>query len=613
MKKILLLIILALTAQTINAQAVVLDSNGVTIKWTGTSAPSLRWVQASPRGVLEWFAIVDNNTKSNITDYAKNVTSGITYFTPSGSSTPIPFDNIVTTLVTDMRSLFYNVSAFNQPIGSWDVSKVNDMRFMFFGATVFNQPIGSWDVSKVTNMNCIFSNASTFNQPLDTWNVWNVNNMFGMFWVASAFNQPIGSWDLRNVTDMSAMFERATSFNQPLDSWNVSNVRGMINMFNGASAFNQPIGSWNVSNVSNMSRMFESATSFNQPIGSWNISNVTNMSYMFYNAKLSTANYDETLISWARRGTNGSVLKQGVIFDGGISNYCNSSSSQDYIKKTYGWVITDGGLNCTDLITEVVIGTQIWTTKNLDIATYSDGTIIPEVTDPTAWANLTTGAWCYYDKDPMNGISYGKLYNWYAVAGIWNEASKTDINQRKKLAPTGYHVPSEAEMRTLIDSNNIKTSSFVALPGGYRSGGGNFYFIREYGHWWCSSESSNYDIESAWNYFSSYESGNQNNNYSKKKYGLSVRCVKDEILSKIAFEANSFKIYPNPISKDFTIDFGDISNLANQPFSIADALGKIVLKGKLNEGDTTINVEHLSKGIYYIKVANNKASKFIKE
>jgi hypothetical protein len=46
---------------------------------------------------------------------------------------------------------------------------------------------------------------------------------------------------------------------------------------------------------------------------------------------------------------------------------------------------------------------------------------------------------------------------------------------------------------------------------------------------------------------------------------------------------------------------------------IVDTLGKVILKGKLNEGDTTINVEHLSKGIYYIKVANNKASKFIKE
>ena len=38
MKKIVLLIItLFLTAQTIKAQTVVLDTNGVTVKWTGTT------------------------------------------------------------------------------------------------------------------------------------------------------------------------------------------------------------------------------------------------------------------------------------------------------------------------------------------------------------------------------------------------------------------------------------------------------------------------------------------------------------------------------------------------------------------------------------------------
>jgi hypothetical protein len=64
MKKFLLLIVLAFTAQTIKAQAVVLDTNGVTIKWTGITAPAPYFIQASPRGVLEWFAIVNNSTKN---------------------------------------------------------------------------------------------------------------------------------------------------------------------------------------------------------------------------------------------------------------------------------------------------------------------------------------------------------------------------------------------------------------------------------------------------------------------------------------------------------------------------------------------------------------------
>jgi hypothetical protein len=83
------------------------------------------------------------------------------------------------------------------------------------------------------------------------------------------------------------------------------------------------------------------------------------------------------------------------------------------------------------------------------------------------------------------------------------------------------------------------------------------------------------------------------------------------ILSNTKSTLNNISFYPNPVSKVLNIDID--AKIANQPYTITDALGKIILKGKLNEGDTSINVEQLSKGIYYIKIANNKASKFIKE
>ena len=463
MKRILLLIVLALTAQTIKAQAVVLDSNGVTIKWTGTTVPSPRFVQASPRGTLEWFAIVDNTTKVNITDYAKNIQSGITYFTPSGSLSPIPFNNIVTTLVTEMSYMFtystitnpsYTPLSFNQPIGSWDVSKVTNMRGMFTetsfnqplgswdvssvvsmdgmftDAFAFNQPIGSWDVSNVTDMSLMFYFATAFNQPIDSWNVSNVTKMSGMFCKATAFNQPIGSWNVSSVTSVGSMFTDAFAFNQPIGSWDVSNVTYMGGMFVGAFAFNQPIGSWNVSKVINMGSIFREAYAFNQPLDSWNVSNVTNMSGMFGDAGLSSANYDATLIGWAARGANGGVLKQGVTFDGGTSNYCNASDARNYLINTYGWIITDGGSDCTGLNTE-------------------------------------------------------------------------------------------------------------------------------------------------------------------------------------EFDTSSLKLYPNPVLNVLNIKVDH--NLINQPYNVFDSLGRVVLKGKLNEGDTTINVEHLSKGIYYLKVSDKNASKFIKE
>lgn len=38
---------------------------------------------------MEWFAVVDNSSKSNITSYAKGETGGINYFTPSEKTPPV--------------------------------------------------------------------------------------------------------------------------------------------------------------------------------------------------------------------------------------------------------------------------------------------------------------------------------------------------------------------------------------------------------------------------------------------------------------------------------------------------------------------------------------------
>ena len=181
----------------------------------------------------------------------------------------------------------------------------------------------------------------------------------------------------------------------------------------------------------------------------------------------------------------------------------------------------------------VTIGTQIWTKKNLDVTTYCNGDPIPQVTDPTAWAGLTTGAWCYYNNDPANGAIYGKLYNWYAV------------NDPRGLAPSGWHVPSDAEWNTLdtylggnsvaggkmktttlwaspnIDATN--SSGFSGLPGG-TSYHGTFYDVGFFGVWWSATERNSSD---AWAPYTYYNHGGLNGDYHNKERGFSVRLVKD--------------------------------------------------------------------------------------
>ncbi|WP_434328469.1 BspA family leucine-rich repeat surface protein [Mycoplasma capricolum subsp. capricolum] len=84
--------------------------------------------------------------------------------------------------------------------------------------------LDKWDTSNVTDMYSMFFNASSFNQNISNWNTSNVTNMKRMFYGADNFNQPIGNWNTSNVTNMEFMFYRADAFNQDISNWNVNNV-----------------------------------------------------------------------------------------------------------------------------------------------------------------------------------------------------------------------------------------------------------------------------------------------------------------------------------------------------------------------------------------------------
>ena len=254
--------------------------------------------------------------------------------------------------------------------------------------------------------------------------------------------------------------------------------------------------------------------------------------------------------------TANSVITDTVRGQGTYSlNVTGLSSVVQYYVRAYtivfGETIYGDELNFTTLCsncipgTEITIGTQTWAGCNLNVDTYRDGTPIPQVTDPTQWQNLTTGAWCYYANNSDNGPIYGKIYNFYAVAGIDGSGIP------RILAPVEYHVPSKSEFDTLVTylggaslaggkmkepnlchwstPNSLLTpySGFAALPGGYRNTLGLFYILGTEGAWWSSSESPTNPTQNGLNIVLRNNNTNVFNGENTKERGFSVRLIKD--------------------------------------------------------------------------------------
>jgi uncharacterized protein (TIGR02145 family) len=172
----------------------------------------------------------------------------------------------------------------------------------------------------------------------------------------------------------------------------------------------------------------------------------------------------------------------------------------------------------------VRIGNQIWMAENLRATKFNDGTPIPLVTDGETWVNLSSPAYCWYNNDLTNyGITYGAMYNWYAV-------------NTGKLSPCGWHVPTQEEWENLINflggygeaGAELKEGGFAALLGGYRydkvMDGVTFLNCGYSGHWWGTTEAY---LLCAFT-LSVYNNGPyMNRGYSDKNFGFSIRCIKD--------------------------------------------------------------------------------------
>ena len=272
----------------------------------------------------------------------------------------------------------------------------------------------------------------------------------------------------------------------------------------------------------------------------------------------------------------------------------------------------------------VIIGSQVWLKQNLKVTHYNNGDPIPNVISTNAWSALVTGARCYYNNDSLSYDSvYGALYNSYAV------------NNVNKLCPDGWHVPTNAEWTSVenylggvaIAGGKMKESGtlhwgspntgatnstgFTGLPGGMRDPVNNdFRTIGENGLWWTSSVSgTNAGSTYMWYLFAGID-----HNPAPRKYGFSIRCVKDVTTGTGTDNSTpKIKFYPNPVKDYLVIECAEYKNINVLIFNI---IGEQMLYGVLTDRITEIDISALPKGVYFLRSSDEHLTiqqKLIKE
>ena len=262
--------------------------------------------------------------------------------------------------------------------------------------------------------------------------------------------------------------------------------------------------------------------------------------------------------SWVtiRPGTSGQILT----FCNGMPTWTLSGNCPDLNPPTTG-----AGPTITDVdgntYKTVYIGAQLWMGENLKTTKYNDGTPITKLgSNYFSALDNYNGAYTFYDDDNALQDAYGKMYDLKAA-------------RNAKLCPSGWHVPTDAEWKTLSEYTggenvaggklkSVGTShwnspntdatnavQFSALGGGNVSSSGAIAKGLN-SFWWTSSvvDATTNKCRSVHYSTANFLSQNANN-----QSGMYVRCLRDQDPSIPALQGSIQSLNCQDVGSQFTM------------------------------------------------------------
>lgn len=218
----------------------------------------------------------------------------------------------------------------------------------------------------------------------------------------------------------------------------------------------------------------------------------------------------------------------------------------------------------------------------------------------------------YEEINKVSSTDAGLNYGWRCYEG--NNVFNNDNcpNSNTLTFPVGEYSHN--------NSGNFKCS----ITGGYCYRGSMFpnfqgrYFFADY----CSNEigfitqnGANWDMTLSTpfsnNFWTAFAEDNTGELYiAGLSSGQVYKIIDNTTLSLEATNADTFDLFPNPTTSNVTLEFKNANS--NHSIAIFNVLGEMVYTNKTNKASMILTLNHLSNGIYIIKITDglgNKQSK----
>jgi surface protein len=226
--------------------------------------------------------------------------------------------------------MFYNCSSLTTAdFSKWDTSSITTAKGTFQNCYYFNGQLDNWVHSGVTSLHTFFFNCDRFAGNLDSWDTSGVTNWYETFRGANWFNASMAGWVIRgNMHGSFLCNSNNTLQGIGMDTWDVSQMT-RFGAYN-CSSLNPDVTNWDTSALLIAQGCWQSCSSFNRSMANWDVNQVTNFTNFMLGSRLSTANYDATLIAWDAQGI---MAYSGTVNFGGSKYTAGGAAEAEDIPK----------------------------------------------------------------------------------------------------------------------------------------------------------------------------------------------------------------------------------------------------------------------------------------